>query len=217
MKLQLRITHARSGFSLIEILAVVVILSILMVFLLPMLTGQGEVVKGQSTSTFLRELDAALAEYNDEFGAYPSSEYKQKWEISGNPTNKGAESLVLHLWSKEWGGTAISTDRFVNLDDDAAKNDIVDPNVIANGKLLELGDAWDNPIAYIQRKQYGEKLAYTTIDNETGEYVESEVSAFKNPKTGTYYKPRKYQLISAGEDGVFGTPDDITNFDREDG
>lgn len=214
MKLRIQKASSSAGFSLIEILAVIVILSILMVFLLPNLTGQGEVVKAQSTSAFMHEMEAALAEYNDEFGAYPSSDFKSKWGITANPTNKGAEALVLQLWSQEWGGSGLSTDRLENLDRDSAKNSIVDPNVIANGALMELTDAWGNPIAYIHRKQYGEKFLYTSFEDETGELVESHIQAFKNPKTGTYFEPRKFQLVSAGEDGVFGTEDDITNFDR---
>ncbi len=217
MKLSIRPITRAAGFSLIELLAVIVILSILMVFLIPNLTGAGAVVKAQSTSAFLGEIDTALSEYHAEFGAYPKSKFKAKWGISSNPTNTGAESMVMHLWSTEgWGGTTISTDRFCNTDNDSAKNNVVDPDVIGNGALMELSDAWENPIAYIHRSQYGEKFLYTTFEEETGELIESQISAFKNPATGAYFKPRKYQLISAGEDGVFGTEDDITNFDRGD-
>jgi hypothetical protein len=35
-----------------------------------------------------------------------------------------------------------------------------------------------------------------------------------NPKTKSYHQPRGYQAISAGRDGLFGTEDDIGNFER---
>jgi len=214
MKLRVQNNGSSAGFSLIEILSVIVILSILMVFLVPNLIGQGDVVKAQTTSAFLQEISVALGEYNDEFGSYPSSDFKTKWGISPNPVNKGGEALVLQLWSTEWGGTGLTTELFDNSDGDSAKNNIVDPDVIANGALMELTDSFGNPIAYIHRKQYGEKFLYVTYDEDTGEPVESEVTAYKNSKTGTFFQPRKFQLVSAGIDCLFGTEDDITNFDR---
>ncbi len=216
MKTGLRLPSPRAAFTLIEMLAVMVILGILLTFLIPKLMGGAEVMKAQATSAFLREIDAALAEYNDEFGSYPSSEFKASWDVGSNSANTGAESLVLHLWSVDWGGTGLSTDRFCNTDGDASKKNIADPAVIANGNLMELGDSWGNPIAYISRSKYGDKTLYITYDNDTGETVEAEVGAFKNSATGSYFHPRKYQLISAGEDGLFNTEDDITNFDRGD-
>lgn len=206
----------RAGFSLIEILAVLVILSILAAFLIPNLTGHGELVKAQSTEAFLSQIDAALAEYNNEFGAYPKSEFNSKWGIESNKSNIGAEALVQALWSVEWAGTALSTDKFTNTDNDKSKKTVIDPNIIAKGDLMELADSWGNPIAYIHRSQYGEKVTYTSYDNDTAELDDVEISALKNPATGSYYNPRKYQLISAGEDGLFGTDDDLTNFRRGD-
>ena len=37
---------------------------------------------------------------------------------------------------------------------------------------------------------------------------------WKNPKTGHWFMPRGFQLISAGPDTQFNTDDDITNFER---
>ena len=42
---------------------------------------------------------------------------------------------------------------------------------------------------------------------------ESSVHALKNPVTGQYFQNDKFQLISAGSDGYFGTEDDIANFE----
>ena len=64
-------------------------------------------------------------------------------------------------------------------------------------------------------EDYGRADEYVTLDNETGVEMSAIVKAHMSPKTQGYHNPRSYQLISAGQDGIFGNDDDITNFDRE--
>ena len=212
LKTSLRRT-ARAGFSLIELLAVIVIIGILVAFLLPKLGASGAVVKMKATKAFLTQVETACGSYSDEFGRYPKSRYDAKWGIGANNVNIGSEALVLQLWSQKWGGTNLTTDRLMNTDGDRSKNDVIDTEIVGDGQLMELVDEWENPIAYIERRDYGEKFLYTTYD-EDGNVQETEVGALKN-SSGAYYQPKKFQLISAGIDGIFGTEDDITNFKRD--
>jgi prepilin-type N-terminal cleavage/methylation domain-containing protein len=204
--------NAASGFTLIELLAVLVILSILMVVLLPRLAGFGDSAKEKTTASFLVQLSAAIGEYEDRFGDYPPSQFLDKWGTPPNTTNLGAETLVLSMWSPEWTGTTLPEDRFVNTDHDEAKKSL---SRIPKPALLEIRDEWDNPIAYFHRRDYGRADAYVVLgEDEGGE--ESTVRALKNPVTGQYFQHDKFQLISAGADGYFGTEDDIANFDIPD-
>lgn len=202
----------RAGFSLIELLAVMVILSILLVFLAFRLGGMGDTAKARLTETYLGEVSLAVSEYEHETGDYPGSSWNSDWGAQPNKMNVGIEALCIALWSEDYGGTALNEDRLDNTDGDRAKKSLTSHE---SRDLFELTDEWGNPIAYLHRRDYGREDLYTTIEMETGEWIDSTVKAVKSPKTGSYYNPRGFQLISAGIDGVFGTNDDLYNFRHE--
>ena len=197
----------RAGFTLVEVLAVIVILSILMAVLVTRLGGLGEAADIRATRALLLNYAIAISEYESEFGDYPPSELEDEWGAT-NTTNAGVEALVLSLWSNEWEGTSLSVEDLVNLDGDFSKTEVSE---VLGKELFELADRWGNPVAYIHHRDYGRKDNYQTEDPETGELIESTVIA-RPGRTGSYAEPRKFQLISAGPDGEFGTEDDITSF-----
>ncbi len=201
----------RAGFTLIELLTVLVILSILMAFLVPRLAGAGDAAKEKLTRAYLVQLEAAASEYELEFGDYPPSQYQEAWGAAPNLTNLGAETFLAALFSDQWDAPNLSEDRLINMDGDAARKNIT---ALGTRDLFEFSDEWGNPIAYIHRRDYGRSDTYLSYDNETGELLESAVRSLDNPVTKGPYKRRSFQLISAGLDGRFGTPDDICNFER---
>lgn len=200
------------GFTLIELLAVLLILSILIIVLLPRLAGFGERAKERTTKAFLLQLSTAIAEYEDRFGDYPPSQFLEKWGTAPNTTNLGGETLVLSMWSPEWTGASLPEDRFVNTDSDEAKKSL---SRIPKPALLELKDEWGNPIAYFHRRDYGRQDAYVVVAQDGEDQEESAVRAVKNPVTGQYFHHDRFQLISAGADGIFGSEDDLANFETE--
>jgi prepilin-type N-terminal cleavage/methylation domain-containing protein len=202
--------NPRAGFSLIELMAVMVILAILMTFLAFRLGSLGETAKYATTEQFLHQVGGAASAYEQETGDYPPSKWQSEWGPTPNKSNLGVEVLCATLWGDSGGGFGISEDRLLNFDADEAKKNLTSH---ANNDLFELADDWGNPIAYFHRQDYGRLDSYLTVD-ERGIEGESVVKALKNPVTGNYYNPRSFQLISAGEDGVFGgeESDDIYNF-----
>lgn len=208
----MRRTRSRKqrGFTLVELLAVLVILSILMLVLLPRLSGFSDVAKVRTTQSFFSQLSAAIGEYEDRFGDYPPSQFVEAWGSAPNTTNLGGECLVLAMWSPEWSGTALPDDRFVNTDTDEAKKIL---SRISKLALLELEDEWENPIAYFHRRDYGRQDTYVVVRDDDDGPQESVVRARKNPATNTWFHPDRFQLLSAGPDGDFGTEDDIGNFE----
>ena len=201
----------RAGFSLIELLAVLVILSILITFLVSRLGGAGDVVRSRMCQATIQILGGAIGEYESEFGRYPPSRFDPEWGAPPNKTNYGAEALIVALYSPDWGGVSLSEEDLVNTDQDRSRKALTS---LPSTELLELSDPWENPIAYLSRSDYERSDVYIVGDPETGELHESTVRAVVNPTTGRAYKPHSFQLISAGVDGEFGTEDDITNFKR---
>lgn len=202
---------ARAGFTLLELLAVMVILSILMTFLAFRLGGLGEAARQSTTETFLQQVSLAVKSFESETGNYPKSSWDNAWGPTPNKTNLGGEILCLQLWGKGVGGSGISDDQLGNIDGDEAKKSVT---THGNNDLFELIDAWDNPIAYFHRQDYGREDTYYTIDKD-GVGDTSLIRAVENPKTNNYFNPRSFQLISAGQDGVFDTDDDLYNFTVE--
>jgi prepilin-type N-terminal cleavage/methylation domain-containing protein len=203
----------RAGFTLIELLAVILIVAILSGVLITQLGGADDSAKASRTAGFLQELEAILGDYEREFGAYPPSRFTPEQGVANDGENVGVEALVVALFSNRWeaGGHNIEESYFANVDEDLSSRSLTD---FGNRKLLELVDAWKNPIAYLARTDYGSEDRFYTTVREDGQVMRTAVLALKDPVQGRYYKHTSFQLISAGVDGEFNTPDDIHNFER---
>ena len=202
---------ARAGFTLIEILAVVLIVGILATILVTQLGGAQEAAKVESTRRWLAEVSGVIDHYSNEYGDYPRSTFAAADGEAANETNAGVEALVVALFSRGWeaGGLLPSVeDRLGNTDHDQSSSTLTD---FGNRNLLELLDEWENPVAYLHRQDYEiTNRPYVTYSPETGEELVSFPRARRNETTGRFYRSQSYQLISAGPDGEFGTDDDIT-------
>jgi len=209
-------TARRAGFTLIEVLTVILIISILAAVLVTQLGGATEAAKRDTARQDLAKLEGAIQSYQNEFGACPMSSFTPAQEVSNEGANVGVEALVVALWSKKYeaGGLLEDVrDKLVNTDGDSSPKALTD---FGNRELLEIADPWENPVAYIERADYGVvNREYMLFDGETGALESTAPAAFKNPRTGQYFRPQSFQLISAGPDGKFGTEDDITTFERE--
>jgi prepilin-type N-terminal cleavage/methylation domain-containing protein len=202
---------SRAAFTLLELIAVLAILSILAAFLVTQLGTAEEVVQEKLQRAKLSEVALAISHYESEEGDFPLSSLAQSQGTLPNAINVGAELLVMALWSGGLDGCGLSTDALDNTDGDRFARPVGD---LETRELFELVDAWGNPIAYFHHADYGREDVYTTFDAATGDPVESQVRAIRNAKTKLYHEHRGFQLVSAGSDGRFGTDDDITSFRR---
>lgn len=204
--------HARrSGFTLIEMVAVMLILAILVTFLVTQLGKTEDNANERLTRAKLAELGAVVDAYERREGDFPPSTWRSEQGQPPNALNVGVEALVVALWSKNRAGLGISADELDNTDGDQSAKPLTD---LPTQDLFEFVDLWGNPIAYLHHGQYGEPQRYQTFDATTGEPLEAEVRALVNDKTRLPYQAGRYQLLSAGIDGVFGTEDDLTHFTR---
>jgi prepilin-type N-terminal cleavage/methylation domain-containing protein len=205
-------TRARGGgFTLIEVLAVVLIIAIIATFLVMRLGSAEDTVKASNTKGFIQQLAAAIETYESDHNDYPRSTFPSELDPRPSRTNMGAEMLVMAFFPADgsWAGPALPDDRLVNSDGDDTKRSLTK---FPSSEVFEFADDWENPIVYLHRRDYAEGADYVTVDSESGETVDARVVGVKNPVTGDYYNSGKFQLISAGQDGLFGTADDIGNF-----
>lgn len=202
---------SRAGFTLIEMMAVLVIISILSVFVLRTLMGGQKMVEAKATRGFISQLSATIAEYEVEFGRYPPSTFPADLDPKPSTVNMGAEMLVIALYPRdgEWQAIPIDEERLGNSDGDTTRRSLTS---FTNADAFEMHDNWENPIAYIHRRDYQKGIVYLTSNPESGEEYEAQVKGALNPKTGDPYNKSTFQLISAGPDGEFGTFDDVANF-----
>ncbi len=206
---------ARAGFTLIEILAVILIIGILATILLTQLGEAEDSARIQNTRRQLAMLEGVIDAYTNEKGNCPPSSFTSKQGVQNDGTNVGVEVLVVALWSDGYdaGDLGNLADGLINSDADASGTNLTD---FDTRNLLEIADDWGNPIAYFNRRDYGETgRVYVTYDPITGVELRSIPKAFKNATTGRFYRASSYQLISAGPDGLFDTEDDVTTFDHD--
>jgi len=207
-----RARHARAGFSLVEILAVIVIIALLFGFLIPNLMAGRDSVKVSSTRTFLAQMSTEIESYEGDAGDYPPSTFPRSLDPKPTKTNMGIESLLIALLPADgsYRSSADLDDRLCNTDGDTTKTS---HTIFAKSDAFEIRDPWDNPIVYLHRRDYEKGCDYMTYHEDAGQYVSERVTAAINPGTGSPYRQKSFQLLSAGPDGVFGTDDDIGNFD----
>ena len=206
-----------SGFSLIEILVVITIIGLLIG--LSAGTYSHFVTKGEiaETVSLIEELKTYAMSYSNERGDYPPSSFKNLGIVATDSTNEGIECFVAAIYSKAYreehpGALRPSSDKHLkNTDEDVAEKNIT---TFGLPRLLEYIDSWGNPFIYIHNRDYGLPFHYL-LYSESGELDVVEVKALNNSLTGSPYNQDSFQLISAGPDSIFGTDDDLANFDIE--
>lgn len=198
-----------SGFTLIEILVVLTILGLLFGFgaiAIRNMQGAGHVAK---TESILAMVKGFLEQYRNATGDYPPSSLSKLGVRSPNTLFEGNEAMVLALAAKDYTGNRIEEQYLKNLDDDRADKNI---SMFDEPVLLEIVDGWDNPLVYIRYDQYEATHEYEFTTQATLETERVQVKAAKSTMTGSYFSKESYQLVSAGEDGVFGNEDDIKSY-----
>ena len=144
-------TSARAGFSLIELLAVIIIVALLFAFLIPNLLSSKDAVNSKMTSTWLNQVSAEISAYDREKGDFPPSTFPRKLDPKPSKTNMGVESLLIALMPADGSYLAGGDydDRLGNTDGDDSKT----PHTrFASSEVFELCDHWGNPIVYLHRR-----------------------------------------------------------------
>jgi len=208
--MQQRFDKARAGFTLIEMLAVLLILAVLSYFLITNLRSAQETTEVGIAKNGLSQMKTMLDQLSDDKGEFPPSQLPADIGSAANALNVGSECLYLALCAEgaPGAGKLDQAKGLCNTDRDMLSKR---PKGFEVQDLFELADPWGNPIAYIRSSDYDREFHYVCVD-AAGEESEYSVRAQKNPDTGRFFEPHGFQLLSAGPDGQFGTTDDIASF-----
>lgn len=198
-----------NGFTLIELLIVISILGVLAAVLLPNILGTQELANEKSTEGTMITLQTGCTTFSNEHGYFPPDDLrhpegatKQPWKVD-NGINTGVESLVCFLSLQKRGGTdltGLSQDLLTNTDKD--DHGVEQPLLHQRGRL-EVADAWRTPLAYFTKAGMA-KEQQVMPDEQDVQRVKA-----KKRDDGSFYGAGKWQLLSAGKDGTFGTADDL--------
>ncbi len=195
----------RRGFTLLELMIVLLIIGILAgVFIA---TG-GSLFRGTAeklTKVRLQQVAGLIEEYRTIEGEYPDDRLSAS--ASTTRINDGSEALFLALFDSGYTGGRPNQDWLGNSDGDSSTRALT---ILASRELFELVDGWDNPIVYIHSLHYDDPMQVLAGPDQI--FEEQAVGALMNPRTGGWEEPSGYQLISAGEDGMFGNEDDLAHF-----
>ena len=149
------------------------ILSILIWFLVTNLGGAREVVEAGLTRSRLAEIEAMLSAWADERGDFPSSSFTPEQGVAPNLANLGSECLYLALCAAGQDGVGKLDEKLANVDGDRLARRL---EGFESLELYEIGDDWQNPIAYLHHRDYGRRDLYQSLDPETGELLEAQVT-----------------------------------------
>jgi prepilin-type N-terminal cleavage/methylation domain-containing protein len=112
------IKSRRAAFTLIELLAVIVILAILSYFLVTNLTSATKTSEAQRTHVVMETIQIALAEYNDDKGDLPHSNFTNDQGTPPNLSNLGSECLYLAICAEKAPGDGKFDKDLGNTDED---------------------------------------------------------------------------------------------------
>ncbi len=204
------------GFTLVEVLVVVAIISLLMGLLVPSLMRAGSKAKVTETATLIEKIKAALQAYEHDHGDYPPTSLKDGGYYS-NGVNDGIESLLLHLATEFRGAPILEVEEkyLENLDKDSIPSDYPLNWYFGDRQAREIVDSWGNPLIYFHNRDYSSPKSHMRAYKIDGKKVGS-IKPEKSKKTAAYHGWSSFQLWSVGPNckNENGEGDDIVSWGK---
>ncbi len=198
-----------AGFTLIELMVVIGILSLLIVAFVPDLIGARQGASAAETEARLRSLQVGIDAFARQRGFVPPDDLKDpedKVKVrADNGINTGIESLVVFLCQAR-GGIDLAENEAWLANTDKDDNGAPIP-LLSRSSRMEVVDAWGTPLGYFSATSNGFDKPQRIQPPEEG--PEQQARAHKNAE-GVHVGARRFQLVSAGADLAFNTDDDIT-------
>lgn len=202
------------GFTLLEVLVVVAIISLLAGLIVPAVLKGPTKAYITETQTLIKQIEIALEAYENAYGDYPPTSLRDEGYFS-NGVNDGIESLLVHLASKARNEPMEVKEKYLdNIDKDQVPEDYPLNWYFGDKKAREIVDSWGNPLIYFNRNDYDSPKKHTGTYQMKGGKRVTGVKPGKSKKTGTYHGWSTFQIWSVGPNGKNenGEGDDITSW-----
>jgi prepilin-type N-terminal cleavage/methylation domain-containing protein len=203
------------GFTLVELLVVIGILALIATALLRNVIGANESANIAATTSLIAQLEQIGSRYETVkwIGDYPPDDFKdtsrKNLRIKRDSTNPGIESFLIFINRRGGRTEFLDENFFCNTDGDSTGKTL---GKLETNKKYEIKDAWGNPLVYFHKRHYGESQQYLTGGEDEGPSEDVQtVQAWKNAE-GSYFRRGKFQIFSAGPDGLYNTEDDVASF-----
>lgn len=200
-----------AGFTLIEVLIAISILTLLAGIAIPMIGRARRNGERRAARAYIARIALAVDQYASDFGDFPGTRLIEIG-LQGNHVNEGIESLVRCLTTNAKGGPYIEPhdDELINSDDDALAT-VVANSALPSPNNYELADPWGNPYIYFHHRDY---LGGAEV--ETYLVGGKRIRCLPQPsaKMGTYPQPGRFLIWSIGPDGLNenGAGDDVCSW-----
>ncbi|MBI4563830.1 MAG: hypothetical protein HY716_03945 [Planctomycetes bacterium] len=191
-----------------ELLVVLVILGILASLTTLGINAAINSATKNRTEALVLQLSAQLDVYRLRWGDFPPSTLAELGTAPPNAVNNGIEALTACLASRRKGGQLLDHVEFSNTDADVISINATDW-FFGDNQLREVADSYGFPLVYLHHKDYVRTPVSMRTYLFSGENEQEQIEAVKDPATQAYFNPDKFQILSVGKDGKWGTDDDL--------
>lgn len=202
----------RGGFTLVEVLVTIAIITLLMGLVLPALMKSSGKAREVETKTLINMIKAALQEYEHDYGDYPPTSLRDQGS-SSNGVNDGIESLVVHLSNKSKGSPYLELEdkNYENLDNDNIPSSYPLDWFFGNRQAREIVDSWGNPLVYFHHRDYSAPKSHMRTYRLANRKNTSGFKPGKSKRTAAFHGWSSFQIWSVGPNGKNenGDGDDI--------
>ncbi|MFH1423254.1 MAG: prepilin-type N-terminal cleavage/methylation domain-containing protein [Planctomycetota bacterium] len=205
----------KSGFTLVELLIVLAIISLLAALVVPALTKGPTKARIVETSSLIQRLKAAIDKYQSDYGDYPPTSLSD-FSVTTNKTNDGIEALLACLSTKEKDGPYIEPEEkfLANIDNDKIPASYNLTWYFGDREAREIVDSWGNPLVYFHHRDYEKPNLNLQCYKLANKKFVKGIRPEKSKKTNTFPSWNSYVIWSFGPNGIndYGKGDDITSW-----